>query len=175
MDEIGDNVLKALHGYGEEALSWRSLIEDLEGQLKEAKAAYRELTLKKMPELLDESGVDSFTMDGFVFRVGDRFEGTLPTDEIKRHNAITYLEEHGGEGLVNAVISLTFPKAEREEARRIAERIQGELGVRPELKEDVHHMSLKAFIRQRIEEGDDIDPEQLGVQHMREVKMRRNQ
>jgi hypothetical protein len=144
-----------------------------EEHLKELKAQHRKISTETLPELMDSVRMQDFTTsDGISVSVSDQVSGSLPKDMSKREAALQWLKDNGGDGLVKDSISVNLDKGQVELANDLMVELAN-WGVDPERKEDVNHMSLKAFAREQFGAGVDVPFETLGLWRGRVTKLKR--
>jgi hypothetical protein len=151
-----------------EAANLEVAVEDLEAQLKAAKASLHALTTTRIPEMM----LNQMQMLETSFMVGNRqwkveikdfVAGGLPKeDEGKRAAAIQWLEKHEGGDLIKTEITISFNREEHTKAKQLAERLR-KAGYTPELESSVHASTLKSFAMERLRSGAEIDAETLGL------------
>lgn len=159
-----------------------SKLADLATQLEaDAKVAWKALyalighpttvQTAAIPDLMAELQLEKISVAGFDLVLVDELIGSLPKDPERREDAIRWLEKHDGAGIIQTRVGLTFSRSEHNRAISTYEALKGQ-GLEPELLSDVHHSTLKAYIRQRLKDGDEIEPEVLGVYVGKTVKMK---
>lgn len=160
--------LPALRKLGEEMLRLEREISDLEELLKVKRSAAADIKTKRLPEAMTQAGLTNFGLTaGGTIEIVDFVSGSLPKEsenkeeENKRDAAIRYLEELNGVGIIKNTIRLEFSKSQHNEALNLFGELK-EKGFEPELKHDVHPQTLMAFVRERLRNGESIEPEKLG-------------
>lgn len=156
------NELAALKGLAEMQIFWESEVTMLEEKLKEAKSNLHEIRTKKLPEFMAELGMDSMSFDGYSVKITDFVSGSIPKDPERKNKAIDWLSSHDASGIVKTQIRIEFPRGEKEDADRLEKSLR-KAGYDPALEETVHPQTLQAFARERLEGGEEIDPEVLGL------------
>lgn len=151
-----------------EAAKLEVAVEDLEAQLKAAKASLHALTTTRIPEMM----LNEMSMLETSFMVGNRqwkvaikdfVAGSLPKEDAeKRALAIKWLETHEGGDLIKTEITITFNREEHARAKALAERLR-KAGFTPQLESSVHASTLKSFALERLRSGAEIDAETLGL------------
>lgn len=158
------NLVDLLRDACEEAVLLDEAIEQQEEALKALKQRLHSLRSVKIPEAMAEAGVgDIFSLaSGHIIKLGQFVSGSLPKEEDKRKVAMLVLEQHGGGALIKTEIGLTFGKGDVDEANKLAERLRAN-GYEPQVKQDVNAMSLQAFAREKLREGEELPLETLGL------------
>ena len=165
------NILEKLNKCADELLSYKDIVDQMEEDLKVARAALNALQTKTMPELMAEAQMESFTRDGRTIEVSSFVSGSLPKEEEKRAAAIRWLEEHDGAGLIKTSVGLSFGRGEHNVALALAAGLKAQ-GHEPLVETGVHAATLQAFARERLKDGDEIDTEVLGLFTGRVVKVK---
>ena len=137
-------------------------------KLKETEQRYRDLAESQIPDLMAEVGVQSFTLDSGA-RIS--IERKL-TSSITRANwdaARAWLEANKCDSLIKTELKIDYGKGQMEDARSLADALS-ENGVKHTLKEYVHPQTLAKFVRDWLEEGDEL-PECFTVFEVRQAKV----
>lgn len=160
-----DEQLKSIEELASLAYQQMKQIEEMENALKKLKEEFMTTTRKSLPDAMAAAGTSSFTTNkGVKVTVKDFVNGSLPKDEEKRAYALNWLENNGGKSIIKSEIIAEFEKGEGnlEKKNRAAEAL-AELGVTFVDKENVHPMTLASFAREKIQNGEEIPTEQLGL------------
>jgi hypothetical protein len=166
--------LAFLHESLNEVIALTEVVAQMEDDLKQAKSALHRYRTVQVPDIMSELQMDRVSFKGWDVRLDDFVSGSLPSDPEKRASAIKWLESHDGGGLIKTDIKLSFAKSQHNEALSIAAQLESD-GFAPNVESGVHPSTLQSYARQRIKDGDDIDPEALGlfigkVAKLKEVK-----
>ena len=137
-------------------------IASLEEQLKEAKKAYQVIRTRTLPDLMVEIGIEEVVHEGNRFTLKDFISGSIPNTEHRKAQALKWLEANGGESIIKTKISMDFGRGEHESAEGLRAELESE-GHAPRMEESVHAMTLKAWARERLQDGEPIDLEVLGL------------
>ena len=169
--EAPPDKLDRLHEKLQEAIALEQVAKQLEEDMKAAKTALHGLREKVIPEMMIELQMDSITFAGWAVNLEDRVTGSLPKAPDKRAAAIEWLENHDGGGLIKTDVSVSFGKEERETAKELGEELERK-GLPVKVESDVHPQTLLSYVRQRIKDGDEIEPAALGVYVNKFAKMK---
>lgn len=163
-NEDSGNLVDTLKDYCTEALELDQAIKGYEVALKAAKSRLHSLCTIKIPEAMAEAGIgDLFSMDsGHVIQLKQFVSGSIPKDEERRDLAMKVLAQHGGAALIKTSVAMQFDKGHSHEAQLVAESLRAD-GHDVTVKEDVHAMSLQAFAREKLRNGEDLPLETLGL------------
>lgn len=137
--------------------------QDIESQLSMINKQLQSIKEVEIPELMAEIGMESFSLsDGTTIKTKEFVRGSLPKDPIKREKALSWLEANGGEGLIKNDVSMSFDKSEHNRALDIAQTLRDQ-GFDVAVQSGVNHMTLAAFARERLANGEDLPLDDLGL------------
>ena len=148
----------------EEAVAVQKAIEQAEASLSALTKRLHALRSVKIPDLMAEAGIgDVFSIaSGHTIKISQFVSGSIPKEEERRRVAMLVLAQHGGDALIKTEVSMAFPKGESDQAFALAAWLKLE-GYAPSVKLDVNAMSLQAFAREKLREGEDLPLETLGL------------
>jgi hypothetical protein len=156
-----DEALGRVSRLAEEQRRIEREIADLEARLEEKGKDLTRVRTKELPEVMRELGLESFKLvDGS--QVGIKREYYASIKEEYRAPAHQWLRGNGHEDLIKNNIVLSLGRGEDEKAAKIEAWCQKQK-LAYERKEQVHPMTLKAFVGEQIEKGEDIPHDLLGV------------
>ena len=136
-------------------------ISDLEQTLKEEKKSLLKLTDEEMPSMLAEIGMSSFALDdGSTVEVKQTYGASILVD--KRPEAYEWLRDHGHDDIIKNTVLCQFGRGEDDQAGAFAAFAQKQ-GFIPEQKTEVHPQTLRAFVKERCEAGEDFPMELFGA------------
>tara|TARA_R100001198_G_C5233323_1_gene211961 strand:+ start:1188 stop:1769 length:582 start_codon:yes stop_codon:yes gene_type:complete len=136
-------------------------ISDLEQTLKEEKKSLLKLTDEEMPSMLAEIGMSSFALDdGSTVEVKQTYGASILVS--KRPEAYEWLRDHGHDDIIKNTVLCQFGRGEDDQAGAFAAFAQKQ-GFIPEQKTEVHPQTLRAFVKERCEAGEDFPMELFGA------------
>lgn len=136
-------------------------ISKLEDTLKAEKKALLKLTDEEMPAMLAEIGISSFSLDdGSTVEVKQTYGASILMDN--RPAAYEWLREHGYDDIIKNTVLCQFGRGEDDQASAFAAFAQQQ-GYVPEQKTEIHPQTLRAFVKERVEEGDAFPMELFGA------------
>ena len=136
-------------------------IESLEKTLKARKEALRKQSEEELPSMMAEIGVNSFELDdGSKVSVRDLYGGHISVDN--RDAAYQWLRENNFDDIIKNTLSIVFGRGEDQEADRYMKILEGH-GLLPEQNTGVHPSTLKAWIKERMEAGDEFPMDLFGA------------
>ena len=136
-------------------------ISDLEQQLKDEKKALLKLTDEEMPSMLAEIGMSSFALDdGSTVEVRQTYGASILVD--KRPEAFDWLRDNGYDDIIKNSVACQFGRGEDDQASAFAAFAQQQ-GHVPMQKTEVHPQTLRAFVKERCEAGEEFPMELFGA------------
>lgn len=136
-------------------------VDELEKALEIKKKQLDTVQKEDLPSLMFSLGLKSFTLDtGQSVNVKHEVKASIP--KANQEEAFSWLNENGGGALIKNEIIASFKMGEAEKADELLNLLTDQ-GFKAERKKNVHPQSLVAFIKERLEEGEDVPFELLGV------------
>ena len=161
LDTLNDDSLDGISKLAHQAAALEEDIAHLENTLKEQKKALFKITDEQLPEALEEMNLQKFTLkDGAEISVKPVYAASIPRD--RRAEAYEWLRDHDFGDLVKYNITVTFARGEDETAKEFMD-LCGSQGFTPSQLEKVEPMTLKAWLRERVEAGDAIPLDLFGA------------
>lgn len=152
--------LRELVDAGEAQVGLEKLIDKIEKDLKHNQELLRKLSVETIPSMMAEVGVNSITLtDGSKIEINDRVYAKLPEDN---YAAFTWLREKGMDGVIKTQVTIDIGKGEDDKLREIEELLQA-AGITPTVKSTIHHMTLKALVKEQLEKGTGIPLDDFGA------------
>ncbi len=161
LDTLDTSKLDGVSRLAAEAANLERDISDAEFLLKDKKQALHKITDEQLPEALEEMGLQKFTLtDGSEIAVKPIYAASIPRD--RREEAFQWLRDHEFGDLVKNNVSVTFGRGEDSIAKDFVG-LCGAQGFVPNQQEKVEPMTLKAWLRERVEAGDPIPLDLFGA------------
>ena len=161
LDKLDDYKLDKISRLANEASSLQEDVERLEDELKNFKKAYYRVTDELLPEALEELNLEKFTLkDGSEIAVKPVYAASIPKD--KRNEAYDWLRVHGDGDIIKNNVTVTFGKGEDQDAQAFM-LMCGDQGFTPQQQEKIEPMTLKAWVREKVEAGHPIPLELFGA------------
>ena len=136
-------------------------IANVEEQLKEYKKELLKLTDEDLPAMLQELGLSSFSLDdGSTVEVKPTYGASIKVDN--RPAAFEWLREHGYDDIIKNTVACSVGRGEDDRASAFAAFAEKE-GYFAEQKTEVHPQTLRAFVKERVEAGDEFPMELFGA------------
>jgi hypothetical protein len=173
-DAIGEpsqDSLTLIRGMATKAETLARNVAELEATLKAQKEALDAILFGALPEAMDAIGMQKINLtDGTTISIEDLIRGTIPKEPERRAEALGYLDLIGGSDLIKSEVRIPFPKKQHNEAIALADDLRKQ-GFAVEVGAEVHHMTLGAFVREKLRHGEPVDPNALGITVMRAAKV----
>lgn len=135
--------------------------DSLEAQAAQCKKELLKITDEDLPNLLQELGISSFSLED-----GSKVElRTIVGTHIKvenREEAYAWLKAHDFDDIIKNITSCQFGRGEDQKASDFVE-LAAEHGYVLNQKREIHHNTLTAFVRERIEKGENFPMELFGA------------
>ena len=136
-------------------------ISDLEQRLKDEKKELLKLTDEEMPAMLAEIGMSHFALDdGSTVEVKQTYGASILVE--KRPEAFEWLRDNGYDDIINNTVACQFGRGEDDQASAFAAFAQQQ-GYVPDQKTEVHPQTLRAFVKERCEAGEEFPMELFGA------------
>jgi hypothetical protein len=161
LDTLDSGKLDGVSRLASEAANLEREISDAEQLLKDKKQALHKITDEQLPEALEEMGLQKFTLtDGAEISVKPIYAASIPRD--RKDEAFQWLRDHEFGDLVKNNVTVTFGRGEDDIAKEFVG-LCGSQGFTPSQLEKVEPMTLKAWLRERVEAGDPIPLDLFGA------------
>lgn len=145
-------------------------IEKIEGDLKKLKQERQKLTTELIPGMMDEMGVQRLDVDGVT--VTRKLIVSASISDDNREKAFGWLRDNGLDDIIKNDVVVSFGRGE-DNAAKNAVGILREQGFDPEVKTHIHAMTLKAFVKERVEDGKPIDLDLFGAYVVNAAEIKR--
>ena len=160
-NDVTTDGLKTVSSLAQEVSNWEGKVAELEEQLKTAKAKLLELTDRDLPDLMAEVGITNFTLaDGSKLEVKQTYGARIPV--MYRDAAFAWLKEKGHDDIIKNLVSVPFGRGEHSRATDFINLAQ-ENGYVPDQKKEIHPQTLKAFVKEQLEKGQEVPMDLFGV------------
>lgn len=145
-------------------------IEMAEATMKILKQERQKLTTELIPGVMDAMGVERIDVDGVMVTRKLIVSASIP--EARKEEAFNWLREHQLDDIIKNDVIVSFGRGE-DNAAKNAVGILREQGFDPETKTHIHAMTLKAFVKERVEDGKPIDLDLFGAYVVNAADIRR--
>jgi|TARA_R110000782_G_scaffold7051_5_gene23841 hypothetical protein len=161
LDKLDHNGTVTVASLARQISDKERVVAALEDDLKNEKKALLVLTDQDMPALMAEIGISSLTLDdGSVVKVSQTYGASILV--ANRDSAFQWLRENGYDDIIKNTVLCQFGRGDDEAALSFAH-LAADNGYSPEQKTEVHSQTLRAFVKERVEKGDDFPMELFGA------------
>ncbi len=158
---IADEELQGISALAKRAKVLQKEVEDLEAVTKERKDQLRKLTEQAIPEALAETGMRGFVMeDGSKVELKDFYSASISA--ARKAEAFQWLRDHGMDDIIKNTVSVRFGRGEDELCSRLLE-VLGTQGYPAEQAEKIEPMTLKAWVKEQTERGNEFPMDLFGA------------
>lgn len=159
-----------LSGHVRQMRSLEDEIADAESHIKALKQQKHSLATEIIPNLMDEMGIERLDVDGVSVVRKNIVHASIPA--ARRDEAFEWLRANGCDDIIKNDVICSFTKGQDNEAGHVIGMLR-EQGYMPEQKTQVHPMTLKAFVRERLESGREIDLDLFGAYILNTAEIKR--
>jgi len=153
--------LSTLTGFAEAIIKQDAFVKELDEKLKEEKKKLLKMTDEDLPALMTEANSMEFTLlDGSKVTIKPQYGASIKVDN--RPAAYEWLREHGHDDIIKNTVSCQFGRGEDDLASSFKAFAEKE-GYVPSQTEKIEPMSLRAFVKERVENGDEFPMELFGA------------
>ena len=153
--------LSTLTGFAEAIIKQDAFVKELDEKLKEEKKKLLKMTDEDLPALMTEANSMEFTLlDGSKVTIKPQYGASIKVDN--RPAAYEWLREHGHDDIIKNTVSCQFGRGEDDLASSVKAFAEKE-GYVPSQTEKIEPMSLRAFVKERVENGDEFPMELFGA------------
>jgi hypothetical protein len=139
--------------------------------LKDLGKDHERLVRFDIPELLAEVGLATVKTDqGFTIEVKRMLTASIPATRMEE--AVGWLRKNGLDDIVKSQVVLDFGKGEIKTQAKAVTLLRSK-GFTPAEKQSIHPQTLKAFVRECLEDGVNIPMETFGVFEFQEAKIKK--
>ena len=161
VESLSQDGLKSVADTATKIRDKENLIAELEEKLSAEKKALLKLTDEDLPGMFLELGLNKLELeDGSTVEVKQTYGASIKVDN--RPAAYDWLRDNGYDDIIKNTVACAFGRGEDEVAKRFAE-FASQQGFDAQTKTDVHPQTLRAFIKERVEAGDEFPMELFGA------------
>ena len=170
LDSINTETTKNLSGLVRQLRVVEQEVEEAETLLKTLKSERQKLSTQMIPDLMDEMGVERVDVDGLTVTKKQIVAASIPVD--KRELAFDWLRERGLDDIIKNDVVCSFGRGQDNLAKDAFWTLKDK-GLEPSTKTNIHPMTLKAFVKDRVEQGQEIDLDLFGAFLTNAVEIKR--
>jgi len=136
-------------------------IATIDEQLKTLKSTETTLSEQTIPNLMHNAGVSLIKLkDGSSVEIKPFYAARIPLPKVEE--AFNWLRENGHGDLIKNNVMLTFGRHQDNEAKSLVAELRDK-GHNVKQAEKVEPMTLKAFVKEQIQEGKNVPVDLFGV------------
>ena len=152
-----------------ELIDLQNEIKTIEEKLKKVKEQEQFLSEQAIPSLMQSAGISMLKLeDGTEVKITPYYYGRISED--KKEEAFNWLRENNFGDLIKNNISLDFGMNEDSEANNLVAQLKSK-GYNVFQSTTVHASTLKAFIKEQINEGKGIPEDLFGIYTTNKTKL----
>ena len=160
-EEISNNDLYEISSMVRNQVKLEQEIANLNTTLAAKAEQLKNLAEVMIPDAMLQLGLSELKLStGETVSIKKFYSAKIP--EEQQEQAFAWLRKTGNDDIIKNNIALTFGKGEDDLAREVAMMLVKK-GLQPEQKVFVHPMTLKSFVKERIESGEELPYELFGV------------
>lgn len=145
-------------------------VERHEEEIKELKAQITNIEEETLPCAFQELGIEKIKMeDGSTVSISQEVYSGLTSDT--KPAAYQWLIDNNFGGLIKTEIKINYSRDQEEQARRQYKALLDK-GYDAGIKQDVHHQTLKSFLKERLQSGEKFPMELFSARPIFKAKIR---
>jgi Asp-tRNA(Asn)/Glu-tRNA(Gln) amidotransferase B subunit len=159
--DVDSNKVKDISVACSRLLDVQKQIADIENQLKTIQEQELKLSEQIIPNLMQEMGISLLKLaDGSSVEVKPYYAAKIPAD--KTNEAFTWLRDNGHGDLIKNNVTVTFGRSEDDKANELIDLVK-QKGHSYKQAEKVEPMTLKAFVKEQIQNGKMVPSDIFGI------------
>lgn len=170
---VSSDILQEISAKAEELAAMMRREESLKEELDSAQKKVRACREFDLPSLMEKAGLSHFkTKSGFEVNLKEKIRvGQI--DNTSKPDAIKWVEDEGEADLIKTELTVNFSRGERQVAIQWLEEMQSRGLKTINLKETIHAQTTAAFLKRKLEAGENIPLALFGafIQRYADVKM----
>ena len=171
LDKVQQGDMKTLSSLVKDLDQLTIDINEKEEELKSLKLQKHLMSTEQIPTMMDEMGVQRLDVENLSVSLKPLINASIPP--TRREEAYQWLRENDLDDIIKNDVILSFGKGEDNMAGDIMYDLE-QRGLHPEKKTHIHSMTLRAFIRERVEKGLPIDLDLFGAYVARIADIKRS-
>jgi hypothetical protein len=135
-------------------------IDQAELHLKKLKQERQRIAMESIPAVMDEMDITRLDVGDVSVQLKPFVSASIPVN--RREEAYEWLRNHGLDDIIKNDVVLSFGRGEDDTANKVMLDLENK-GFHPESKTHIHSSTLKAFVKERVENGKPIDLDLFGA------------
>ena len=158
VEKLDNSGLDTVAGLARKIKQQQEKVERLDRELKDEKQNLLKLTDEDLPSTMADLGLSKFSLDdGSTVEVKPTYGASILVKD--RPAAYDWLRDNGFDDIIKNIVSCQFGRGEDDRASAF-HAFASQQGYPTSQNESIHAGTLKAFVKERIEAGEDF-PHQL--------------
>jgi hypothetical protein len=159
--DIDQDQIKSISDQCQKLSYLRLQIEQREEEISKLKSQARDLEERTIPDMMQEAGVSLLKLkDGSTVEVKPFYAAKIPESRIEE--AFSWLRGNGHEDLIKNTITTQFSRGQDNQVSELIS-VCEKFGFNYNQKQKVEPMTLKAFVKDQVEQGKEIPFDMFGV------------
>ena len=168
---IGDNLMGALIDLSDQLQAAEEEAQRLELLLNEAKKNLQNLAEHEIPKLLEGLKGKLSLPDGRVITVTEKIRSHVSSE--RKSTAMRWLEDNDHGSLIKRRFIIEFGRDQEDWVKKFEAQLEtSETPLNIKREHNVHWQTLDAFVREGLEQGEDIPLDLFGVYRQRFAKIK---
>ena len=160
-NEVSDGELSIVSTLANKQLTLATEVKQLEVDLKAKKEELRLTSEQELPDAMQAAGLTQIVLStGEKISINEFYNAHI--SKANQEVAYQWLIKNGHAGLIKNEVLLKFDRGEDEKVAQTVSALQAR-GLSPNVRQSVHHSSLKAFVKEQFTAGNDIPTEPFGI------------
>ena len=160
-NEVSDGELSIVSTLANKQLKLATEVKQLEVDLKAKKEELRLTSEQELPDAMQAAGLTQIVLStGEKISINEFYNAHI--SKANQEVAYQWLIKNGHAGLIKNEVLLKFDRGEDEKVAQTVSALQAR-GLSPNVRQSVHHSSLKAFVKEQFTAGNDIPTEPFGI------------
>jgi|TARA_R110000796_G_scaffold12311_1_gene40790 hypothetical protein len=160
-NEVSDGELSIVSNLANKQLKLATELKQLEVDLKAKKEELRLTSEQELPDAMQAAGLTQIVLStGEKISINEFYNAHI--SKANQEIAYQWLIKNGHAGLIKNEVLLKFDRGEDEKVAQTVSALQAR-GLSPNVRQSVHHSSLKAFVKEQFTAGNDIPTEPFGI------------
>jgi len=160
-EDLDQKEMDSVAELAQQQVELQNEIDDAETEVKKLKKKLYTLSTDIIPTRMAALGISGFTMDtGEALEIIDQVTASISA--AKKEKAHKWLVNKGHGDIIKHTVTAKFSKGEEKKAKALTALME-KRDLNYDVKQAVHAQTLKAFVREQLAKGNDVDMELLGV------------
>ncbi|MAZ71780.1 MAG: hypothetical protein CMC70_01405 [Flavobacteriaceae bacterium] len=161
VETLDNDGLDTVAGLARKIKQQQEKVERLDRELKDEKQNLLKMTDEDLPSTMADLGLSKFSLDdGSTVEVKATYGASILVKN--RPAAYEWLRDNGYDDIIKNVVSCQFGRGEDDQASAF-QAFASQQGYPADQNESIHSQTLKAFVKERIEAGEDFPHDLFGA------------